>query len=107
MKEEFLKDVPEAERPTKEREFDNFHIQRAFHVDEKGNADWFDFFVESWGVYRPRELVRQAIGLLKYRLQEWAKTPITREGKVAVVRSQTETHTIGAIVQRVLVDQGS
>ena len=75
-------------------------------MDAKGNADWFDFFVESWGVYRPRELLRQALGLLKYRILEWGKTSVTREGSTAVVRSQTENHTIGAVVQRVLLDQG-
>lgn len=106
MKEAFLADVSEADYDLKSREFDNFYIQRAYHQDSKGQPDWFDFFVESWGVYSPKELVRQALGILKYHLQEWAKIPVTRESNYAIIRSQTETHTIGAVVQRVLVDQG-
>lgn len=106
MLDALLASVPEPERPAKTREFENHMIQRAFHQDEKGQADWFDFFVESWGVYSPKELVRQSLALFKDRLQSWAKTPIRREGDLNVVQSQSETHTIGAVVQRVLVDQG-
>lgn len=49
--------------------------------------------------------MRQAVGVLKHRIKEWAKVPVTREGSQALVKS-TETHTVGALVQRVLVDQG-
>ena len=105
-KEEYLADVEEEDKPQSSREFDNFYIQRSFHRDASGQADWYDFFVESWGVLAPAEIVRQAAGLLKARLQEWAKLPLKREGSMNVVESNSETHTIGALVQRVLVDGG-
>lgn len=105
-KDEYLADLDEGDKPQASREFDNFYVQRSFHRDPNGQADWYDFFVESWGVLAPREIVRQSIGLLKVRLQEWAKNPLKREGSVNVVESNSETHTIGALVQRVLVDNG-
>lgn len=105
-KEEYTADLEDDDKATAEREFDSFYIQRSYHRDANDQPDWYDFFVESWGVLAPREIVRQAIGLLKARLQEWAKTTLKREGTLNVVESNSETHTIGALVQRVLVDRG-
>lgn len=105
-KDEYLADLDEDDRVLAEKEFDNFYIQRSYHRDAKDQADWFDFFIESWGVLAPRELLRQAFGLLKHRVQEWSKASLTREGSLNVIASTTETHTIGALVQRVLLDNG-
>jgi DNA-directed RNA polymerase subunit L len=105
-KDEYLSEVPESDKALKAREFDNFHIQRSYARDEAGQSFWYDFFVETWGVNSPKEVLRQSIALLKAKLYEWQKTPITREGSLAVVESRVETHTIGALVQRVLLDRG-
>ena len=105
-KDEFLAEVPENEKPVKSKEFDNFHVQRSYVRDSAGQATWYDFFVETWGVNPPKEILRQSVGLLKSKLYEWHKAPIKREGALAVVESNSETHTIGALVQRVLLDRG-
>ena len=105
-KDEFLAEVSDADKPLKSKEFDNFHIQRSYARDPAGQALWYDFFVETWGVNSPKEILRQAVGLLKSKLYEWQKAPIKREGTLAVVESNSETHTIGALVQRVLLDRG-
>jgi DNA-directed RNA polymerase subunit L len=105
-KEEYLVDVDEEEKEAAGREFDNFYIQKSYHRDESGQADWYDFFVESWGVVSPTEILRTAIDVLKNKIQDWAKIPITREAQFAVVSSNTETHTVGALVQRVMSDRG-
>ena len=105
-KEEYTADLEDDDKANAEREFDNFYIQRSYHRDANDQPDWYDFFVESWGVLAPREIVRQALGLLKVRLQDWAKASLKREGTLNVVESNSETHTIGALVQRVLVDSG-
>lgn len=105
-KDKFLAEVSEEQKELYSRIFDNSRIQRSYFADEKGLPNAFDFFLESWGVLSPQELLRQAFALLKMHIQEWAKTPIKREGSLAVVESETETHTVGALVQRVLVDRG-
>lgn len=105
-KDEYLSEVPDPEKPLKGKEFDNFHVQRSFARDDAGQAFWYDFLIETWGVNSPKEILRQAIALLKLKLYEWHKAPIIREGTLAVVESKGETHTIGALVQRVLLDRG-
>lgn len=105
-KDEYLADLDDSEKVLAGREFDSFYIQRSYHRDAAGQADWYDFFVETWGVLSPREIVRQAIALLKNRVIEWGKASITREGQLNVIVSNTETHTVGALVQRLLVDRG-
>ena len=105
-KDEYLSEVPENDKAFKSKEFDNFHIQRSFARDPAGQSFWYDFVVETWGVNPPKEVLRQAIALLKLKLYEWHKSPIIREGSLAVVESTVETHTIGALVQRVLLDRG-
>lgn len=105
-KEAYLEGYDDTTKAIRSREFDNFHIQRSYHRDEKGQPDWYDFFVQTIGVIAPRDLVRQSIQLLKERVVEWAKLPIRRENGLAVIESQNDTHTVGALIQRLLVDGG-
>ena len=106
-KDAYLADIPEEQKELYSRIFDNSRVQRSYAVDEKGLPNAFDFILESWGVLSPQELLRQALALLKVSILEWAKTPITRDWDgLALVASETETHTVGALVQRVLVDRG-
>ena len=105
-KDEYLSEVSEPDKALKTKEFDNFHVQRSFARDTMGQSFWYDFVVETWGVNPPKEVLRQSIALLKSKLYEWHKSPIIREGTLAVVESTVETHTIGALVQRVLLDRG-
>jgi DNA-directed RNA polymerase subunit L len=84
--------------------FDVFHKQRVVHRNEKGHQDWFDFTVESIGVVPARDLLREALTILRTRTIGWVKA-----GKENIVREQepnvynvvsvVEGHTIGALAQ--------
>jgi DNA-directed RNA polymerase subunit L len=102
---EFLKDVPESEKEFKAREFDNFHIQRSYPKDENDQPFWYDFILSSWGVIPPKEMLRQALALLKGKIEEWGALPVAREGTMASLTSDTEKYTIGPLIQRVIDDR--
>lgn len=88
--------------------YDQFYIQRCFHVNEKGRPDWFDFTVESIGVLSAMEIVKGSIAILKERVAQWAKTEeIVRETEEGVYSFKTtEGHTVGALVQALLYESG-
>jgi DNA-directed RNA polymerase subunit L len=94
--------------PGQESLFDNFYKQKSFHTNEKGRPDWFDFTVESIGVIPAVELVKDAITLIKKRIVEWVKTEIVRENEanVYMITTETEGHTLGALIQAVLYESG-
>jgi len=94
--------------PGEESTFDNFYKQRSFHKNEKGRPDWFDFTVESIGVIPATELVKDALTLIKKRIVEWVKTDIVRENEanVYMIESDSEGHTLGALIQAVLYESG-
>jgi DNA-directed RNA polymerase subunit L len=102
---EFLKDVPDPEKEFKAREFDNFHIQRSYPKDDNDQPFWYDFILASWGVIPPVEMLRQALALLKGKIEEWGALPIAREGTMASITSTTEKYTIGPLLQRVIDDR--
>jgi len=84
--------------------FDVFHRQRVIHMNEKGRPDWFDFVVESIGVVPARDLIREAITILKTKTIAWVKLgkeSIIRnaEANVYEVVSTVEGHTLGALAQ--------
>jgi len=91
------------EHPDKQT-FDVFHKQRVVYRNEKGRADWFDFTVESIGVIPARDLIREAVGILRAKTIAWVKAgkdSIVREPEPNVyhVVSVVEGHTIGALAQ--------
>jgi len=84
--------------------FDVFHKQRIFHKNEKGRPDWFDVQIESIGVIPAKELLKNALELIKARTTAWVKAgkeSIIREAEPNVYRvvSVTEGHTLGALAQ--------
>jgi len=84
--------------------FENHDIQRLYSTNaETGRPNWFDFTVESIGVIRAKDLLKQAVTLLAEKIDEWCKRPIQREepGWYAI-ESDTDTHTIGNLVQQVM-----
>jgi len=89
-----------------EKVFDNFYRQRSFYKNEKGRPDWFDFTVESIGIVPARELVRDALTLLKARTIRWTKAEVVRESEEGVytVLVDNEGHTVGGLVQAMLYD---
>lgn len=98
----------EAARREAARLFDTFHIQRSFHRNkETGRPDWFDFAVESIGVLPARDLVRRACEVLKTKVEDWAKSPILREGD-GYYRTETEgeTFTLGQLIQEIVYLSG-
>jgi DNA-directed RNA polymerase subunit L len=90
------------------RVFDNFYRQRSYFRNEKGRPNWFDFEVESIGVIPARELVKEALILLKKFVLEWSKNDIVREKEDGVYRIIAESggHTVGALIQAVLYESG-
>lgn len=92
------------EEQTDKQTFDVFHKQRVIHMNEKGRPDWFDFTVESIGVVPARDLIREAIAILKAKTIAWVKA-----GKESVIRksepntyevvSTVEGHTVGSLAQ--------
>lgn len=89
------------------REFDNFHYQRSYAVDENGRPYWFDFTVESIGVTKAKDLVKRAAEVLESKITEWAKTPILRE-EAGWYRMETEgeTFTVGQLIQELMYAGG-
>jgi DNA-directed RNA polymerase subunit L len=89
------------------RVFDNHEIQRSFAVDENGRPNHFDFAVESIGVAPGRDLMKQAVGIYQAKLVEWCKNPILREeDNWYLIESETEGHTVGALVQAMMYAAG-
>lgn len=89
------------------RIFDNHLVQRSYARDENERPNHFDFTVESIGVYSARELVRTAVEVLKKKVTEFIKLPISKDESGAyVVETTTEGHTIGALAQAILYDSG-
>jgi DNA-directed RNA polymerase subunit L len=91
-----------------ERVFENFYKQRSFYKNAKGRPDWFDFEVESIGVVPARDLVKDALAILKRIVIEWSKNDIIREKEENTYRinSVFGGHTVGALVQAVLYESG-
>ena len=85
------------------RMFDSFHIQRSFHRDETGRADWFDLTVESIGVYPAVDLVKKAATILQEKINEFVKTPVLRQEE-GWYRMEVpgESHTLGSLVQAII-----
>jgi len=95
-------DDPIAQREAAQM-FDKFHIQRSFHRDGKGRPDWFDFTVESIGVYPAVDLVKKAATIFQEKINEFVKVPILRqeEGRYRM-EIIGETHTLASIVQELI-----
>lgn len=98
----------EAARAEAGRLFDVFHIQRSFSRNkETGRPNWFDFTVESIGVLPARDLMKRAATVLKDKVDEWAKTPILREGDGWYrMETDNETYTLGQLIQEVMYAGG-
>jgi DNA-directed RNA polymerase subunit L len=95
-------DDPIAQREAVQM-FDNFHIQRSFHRDAKGRPDWFDFTVESIGVYTASDLIKKAIEVYQEKINEFIKLPVLREENGWYrMEIASETYTLGALVQEIM-----
>jgi DNA-directed RNA polymerase subunit L len=87
------------------RIFDNHLIQRSYARDENERPNHFDFTVESIGVQSARDLVRTAVDVLKKKVTEFVKLPVSKDESGAyVVETTTEGHTLGALAQAILYD---
>lgn len=88
------------------RIFDNHLIQRSYARDpETDRANHFDFTVESIGVRPARDLLHTAAEVLKKKVLEFVKLPISKDETGAyVVETTTEGHTLGALAQAILYD---
>ena len=86
------------------RVFDAFYIQRSFSRNkETGRPDWFDFSVESIGVYTAPELVKKACEIYLGKIAEWVKTPILRESDSWYrMETEGESFTLGQLLQEVI-----
>lgn len=86
------------------RVFDAFHIQRSFSRNkETHRPDWFDFAVESIGVYTAPELLKKACEIYLGKVTEWAKTPILRESDGWYrMETEGESFTLGQLLQEVI-----
>ena len=89
-------------------QFNNFYIQRSFHKNAAGRPDWFDVIVESIGVVPAREIVKEALTIIKRNVTEWGTNEILREKEEGVYRiiSDTGGITVTALVQAVLYESG-
>lgn len=85
------------------RTFDSFHIQRSFHRDETGRADWFDLTVESIGVYPAVDLVKKAVQIYQEKINEFVKLLVLREEEGWYrMEIASENYTLGALVQEII-----
>lgn len=87
------------------REFDNFHVQRSYAVDENGRPYWFDFALESIGTSKATELLTKGVEILKEKIVEFAKAPVLREEPNWYrIEIEGETHTLGALTQAMIYE---
>jgi DNA-directed RNA polymerase subunit L len=88
------------------RIFDNHLIQRSYARDpESQRPNHFDFTLESIGVRPAKELLHIAADVLKKKVIEFVKLPVSKDETGAyVVETTTEGHTIGALAQSILYD---
>jgi DNA-directed RNA polymerase subunit L len=85
------------------REFDNFHVQRSYAVDESGRPYWFDLALESIGVSKAANILKTTIEILRGKVAEFVKVPILREEAGWYrMEVESETHTLGALVQALI-----
>jgi DNA-directed RNA polymerase subunit L len=89
------------------RIYDNHEIQRSYARDDAGRPYWFDLSVESIGVLKAREILKQAATILLAKATEWCKNPILREeDNWFRLETEEEGHTIGALAQIIMYDSG-
>ena len=87
------------------RIFDNHLVQRSYSRDENERPNHFDFTVESIGVQPAKDLLRIAAEVLKKKVTEFVKLPLSKDESGAyVVETTTEGHTLGALAQAILYD---
>lgn len=88
------------------RIFDNHLIQRSYARDpESQRPNHFDFTLESIGVRPAKELLHIAADVLKKKVIEFVKLPVSKDETGAyVVETTTEGHTLGALAQSILYD---
>jgi len=88
------------------RIFDNHLIQRSYTRDPATERPThFDFTVESIGVQSARDLIHTAAEVLKKKVLEFVKLPVSKDETGAyVVETTTEGHTLGALAQALLYD---
>jgi DNA-directed RNA polymerase subunit L len=86
--------------------FDNFYRQRYYHKNAKGRPDWFDVEVESIGVIPARELVKEALQIIKRNVIEWTRNEVVREKEENVYKIISESGgiTVGALIQAILYE---
>lgn len=95
-------DDPIAQREAAQM-FDNFHIQRSYYRDAKGRPYWFDFTVESIGIYPALDLLKKAIEIYQEKINEFVKVPILREAEGwYCMEVPNENHTLGTLVQEIM-----
>lgn len=88
------------------RLFDNFYYQRSYSRDENGRPNWFDFTIESIGVVKARDLLHQAVDILKNKINEFANAPVlNEEPNWYRIEMENETFTIGQLVQEVMYNE--
>lgn len=87
------------------RIFDNHLVQRSYARDEQDRPNHFDFTVESIGVQSAKDLFHAAAAVLKKKVTEFVKLPVSKDDSGAyVVETTTEGHTLGALAQAILYD---
>lgn len=88
------------------RLFDNFYYQRSYSRDENGRPNWFDFTIESIGVVKARDLLHQAVDILKNKINEFTNAPVlNEEPNWYRIEMENETFTIGQLVQEVMYNE--
>lgn len=102
----YTKKAPNDERSQKmaEKEFDNLIVQRSYSRDPTTERpNWFDFVVESIGVMKAKDLVKNAMDIYKTKIEEFTKVDIQREeDNWYRMEVDNETFTLGALIQEIL-----
>jgi DNA-directed RNA polymerase subunit L len=89
------------------REFDNFHYQKSYSVDEHGRPNCIDFQLESVGVIKSKELMKMATEHLRKLIDEWiteGMKNISKESEKDVysISMKKGEHTEGSLIQEMI-----
>lgn len=90
------------------REFDNSAYQRYYSRDEKtGLPNWFDVHIESIGIMKSKDILKEALRLLRKNVEEYVKEAlenIQHENKVYKIKLDRGGHTIGNLMQSIIYE---
>lgn len=110
----YISDSAEGESPELKSKFMIEESERCFHVDSNGDANVFEFTIESCGIMLPQDIllegIKQMVLKIKNFMSEFDKSMSSQESSIEITESKVlmkafdiviegENHTLGHLLQ--------